>query len=138
MLSSAQKGAYWKARTRKWLVAQGYQVGDLEIVHWIFTKGGRIPTKRDQFGSDLLAVSLTEVVFVQVKGGRTGGTFPEARRKFAEFQFPPSTQQWVVAWAPRARKPVVVDCTRGEARTISKNLVNPACGILREIQRAPW
>ena len=123
MASNASRGAAAKARTKKWLIAQGYQVADLERVHWIFTSKGRLPTKRDQFASDLLAVSALEDVapvgptasiwFVQVKSGKSaiGGTFPDARRKFAEFSFPPSAAQVVIAWAPRARHPRIVDCT---------------------------
>ena len=86
---------------------------DLEIVRWVVKPDGqRIPVKRDQAGSDLLIFSLEEIIFVQVKGGKSavGGTFPAARRTFAEFVFPPTTKQWVVAWAPRARAPRIVDC----------------------------
>lgn len=111
---NATRGAYFKARTRKYLQKHGYQVAALEVVHWIFTPKGRLPTKRDQFGSDILAMNGTEVVFVQVKGGEAArtGYFPDARRKFEEFTFPPGTKQWVVAWAPRAREPRILDMTR--------------------------
>lgn len=126
MASNASRGAAAKARTKKWLQAHGYQVADLERVHWIFTPKGPLPTKRDQFGADLLAVPMTDrgawlglggvgpsdVVFVQVKSGKSaiGGTFPDARRKFAEFSFPRTTAQVVIAWPPRARVPRIVVC----------------------------
>lgn len=118
MASNASRGALAKARTKKWLVARGYQVGNLEEVRWIFrpgSEGGRMPVKRDQFGSDLLAVSAKEIVFVQVKSGEAArtGKFPEARRKFSEFTFPSGAKQWVVAWPPRSRDPRVVDMTPG-------------------------
>ena len=103
MASNAERGARAKSRTKKWLEAQGYQVADLERVYWIFTPKGRLPTKKDQFASDLLAVrdplvrvppyrvfhqemiGVADVVFVQVKSGKSasGGTFPAARRAFA-------------------------------------------------------
>lgn len=115
MPSNASRGAQAKSRTKKWLIAKGYQVGNLEEVRWVFKPdgGGRIPVKRDQFGSDLLAVSAREIVFVQVKSGASAATgrFPEARRRFADFRFPPNSKQWVVAWAPRAREPRIVDMT---------------------------
>ena len=98
-------------------------MADLERVHWIFTSKGRIPTKKDQMASDLLAVATpavnpyavttgrdARVLFVQVKSGKSaiGGTFPDARRKFAAFSFPGCTLQVVIAWAPRARHPRIV------------------------------
>ena len=111
-ISNAAKGAYYKARTKKWLQARGYQVFDLEMVRWIWRPGGeRIPVKFDQAGSDLLAMNAEELVFVQVKGGAqaAGGTFPAARREFAKFTFPPFVKLRVIGWVPRAREPRVVD-----------------------------
>jgi len=111
--SNNARGAYFKKRTRRWLMDRGYQVGALEIVHWIYRPGRPpIPVKRDQFGADLLAVNKVEILFVQVKGGKAavGGTFPDARRKFAEFTFPPGARRIVIGWPPRARRPRVVEC----------------------------
>ena len=127
MASNASRGAAAKARTKKFLQARGYQVADMEKVFYIFTPKGRIPTKRDQLGADLLAVPpihhatvhepLTEdgygkTLFVQCKSGKSaiGGTFPDARRKFAEFSFSPAhTAQVVIEWPPRARQPRIVE-----------------------------
>lgn len=119
MASSAEKGAHYKARSRKWFEAMGYTVASLEVVHWIFLKDpkpgqpDRMPTKRDQLGSDLLAVSATETIFIQSKGGDGAriGNFPDAFRKFAEFTFPAGSKQWVVAWPTGAREPRIIDCT---------------------------
>lgn len=113
MASNASRGARAKSRTKAWLIAQGYQVADLEQVYWIFTPAGRVPRKRDQFASDLLAVNGAHVVFVQVKSGESarGGTFPAARREFAKFVFPPASRQFVIAWPTRARVPRLVNCT---------------------------
>jgi hypothetical protein len=112
--SNAQRGAYYKARTKQWLERLGYQVAAMEIVRWIPRDGEKpIPVKRDQFASDLLAMNATEIIFVQVKSGRgatPGGTFPEAREKFEAFTFPLSVQRWIVAWPRGARTPRVVKC----------------------------
>jgi hypothetical protein len=114
MLSAAAKGQYWKARTKKFLETSGYQVAFLERVLWLQTGRGRIPVKRDQFASDLLAVNAAEVVFVQVKGGASRRSqLAAARKEFGKFAFPSGTQQWIVCWAPRARQPEIVVVSTG-------------------------
>jgi len=121
MTSSAHRGSYYKARTKRWLEAKGYQVADLEKMHWIFRAGQpALATKRDQFAADLLAVSARSVIFVQVKGASAArGNFPDARRKFAAFSFPPWTRQWVIAWPSGSRVPRIVEMRKesdGEAQ----------------------
>lgn len=107
----AKIGAYYKGRTKRWLIADGWQVADLEMVKWIPRKGGELlPVKRDQLGADLLAVCPTRgVVFAQAKGGATWRkNVSAARREFQRFAFPESTQRWIVGWTPRARQPEVI------------------------------
>ena len=112
MASNASKGASAKNKTRKWLSARGYTVCDMEIVRTIW-KGGKpaFSIKRDQCGSDLLAVGHETVIFVQCKSGASakGGTFPAARREFATFRFPKCTRQVIIAWPPLARVPRIVE-----------------------------
>ncbi len=110
MASNASRGAAAKARTKKYLMARGFQVADLERVHYIYTRAGMLPTKRDQFGSDLLAMSGDSLFFVQVKSGKSasGGTFLSARREFAKYRFPPFVDCLIVAWPPRAREPRII------------------------------
>lgn len=111
MASNVSRGAAFKGKTKKWLAARGYQVANLEEVRWIFTPRGRMPIKRDQFASDLLAVGNGVIVFVQVKSGASakGGTFPAARREFAKYTFPDGCRQLIVAWPPLARVPRLVE-----------------------------
>ena len=83
MPSSAKIGAYYKTRSRKWLEARGWQVADMEVVRTVWTRRHSalksFAIKRDQFGSDLLAMDSTQCMFVQVKGGKTAvGNFPLA------------------------------------------------------------
>jgi hypothetical protein len=138
MTSSAQRGSYYKARTKRWLESKGYQVADLEKMHWIFAnRGGRsepmIPVKRDQFGSDLLAVSARSVIFVQVKGASAArGNFPDARRRFATFQFPPWTRQWVIAWPARSRVPRIVEMKREADGETHVSVYRPEAGTADE------
>lgn len=123
MSSNAGRGAYFKGRTRKWLLAKHWQVADLEVIRYIYPPThiatghvrGPIATKRDQFGADLLAMSKKRIVFIQVKGGKQAignGQFPAAQRAFAAFVYPPTVERWIVAWAPRARVPRVLVLTQ--------------------------
>lgn len=132
---NAKRGAHYKARTRQWLRDHGYQFAEMEVVRWVFrgkqrgtasgvdlerfglepaapSRGDMFPVKRDQFASDLLAIKGEELIFIQVKGGDGAGTgtFPDARRKFAEFSFPSFVKLWIVAWPTRATQPRIIDC----------------------------
>lgn len=113
MPSAVQRGAYYKARTRRWLEAQGYQIFELEVVRWVKKPGGeRIPIKRDQLGSDLGGMREDGYVFCQVKGGaqaRGGGQFPPAQREFRRYRWGPASRRWIVCWAPRVREPRVIE-----------------------------
>lgn len=106
MKSNAQKGQYYKARTKKWLEGLGYQVAHLERVMWIHTKDRMVPVKQDQFASDLMAMTGTDLVFVQVKLGRK--SLKSARDEFQKFTFPPFAKRWIVIWELRKRVPDVV------------------------------
>jgi hypothetical protein len=115
MASNASRGAAAKAKTKRWLEARGYTVGDLEIVRWVWKFGKpAFAIKKDQWASDLLAIGHNTVLFVQVKSGASasGGTFPAARREFATFTFPDCTRQIIVGWPPLARTPRVVEVFR--------------------------
>jgi len=127
MASAAAKGQYYKSRTKKYLEAMGYQVAFLERVLWIQGAHGRVPVKRDQFGSDLLAVNLTDVIFIQVKGGVSRRSqLAAARREFERYAFPAGTQQWIVCWAPRARLPEVIVVSTGPVGALVAKLPPPA------------
>lgn len=112
--TAAKRGAYYKARARKYLQSQGFQVADLEVVRWLHPPGrDPIPVKRDQFGSDLLAVSGTDIVFCQIKGGKTWKQgVSKAKREFARFTFPPTARQWIICWPVRSRQPEIIEIER--------------------------
>jgi len=120
--SSATRGAYYKSKTRRWLVARGFQCGDLEKVHYIWTSGRRMATKRDQFGADLLAVSANRIVFIQVKGGQYArSSVAAARRTFDQYTFPTTVTRWIVLWPWRGRRPTIIESrARGEWKELSR------------------
>lgn len=112
-ISSAARGTYYRARSRRFLEGEGYAVADLEKMFRVFdrAKPERVLwTKRDQLGADLLAVNAREVLFVQVRGGRTARSkVAAALREFARWPCPRRARQWVMVWVPRAREPQIVD-----------------------------
>lgn len=111
MPSNAARGAAWKARTRRWLEHNGWIVVDLEIVRYLWTPAGRFPQKRDQLGSDLLAVSAHGYLWVQVKGyAARRPSLAKARRALAALPSPPATRKLIVLWRHRATDPEVVEC----------------------------
>jgi hypothetical protein len=82
----------------------------MERMFMLWIKGRMIPQKKDQFASDLLAVSEDEIIFVQVKMGKNHVS--EARKAFDQFVFPCFAQKWIVAWEPRVREPIIIKVTK--------------------------
>ena len=110
MASNASRGAAAKARSKRWIQAQGFEPFDMEIQRVVFTPNGMIPTKRDQLGSDLGYCTEDIVVFVQVKSGarRIAELLREARKAFSKYRFPRHSRQELHVWRPRARQPEVI------------------------------
>ena len=104
-------GNYYKLRTKKWLESEGYQVGTLEKMFRIYDEKKKMAlfVKRDQFASDLLAVSDKEVIFVQVKFNTARGKTAEAIREFNKFSFPKFVSKWIVIWQKGASEPEIVE-----------------------------
>lgn len=116
MPSNSVRGNYYKLKTKRWLEGRGYAVAVMERMYGVAP--GRF-VKVDQMGSDLLAVSTAEVLFVQVKmGGRTWrkrGWLSDATKAFDPFPVPPHGEQQVVVWEPGAREPLVYRRLAGES-----------------------
>lgn len=114
-MNNSKRGAYYKARTRRWLETRGWQVADMEVIRWVNAGAKRFGVKRDQLASDLLAVNSRTVAFIQVKGGKTAGgngQFLDAQRKFQACIFPQGTVQAIVAWSPGAKRPRIIRVPR--------------------------
>ena len=101
------KGNYYKLRTKRWLEKKGYQVSFLERLQRIYVKGKVIFIKKDQMASDLLAVSESEIIFVQVKLNRNN--IAQAVKEFSKFEFPAFVGKWIVVWEVRAREPEIIE-----------------------------
>lgn len=110
MPSNVARGNHYKARSKRVLERAGYQVADMELVRSVFTPAGMMYAKRDQWGSDLIAKTEDEVVFVQVKSVAAGRSpdLASARRAFAAAgPWPPGTRRLIHVWRRGAREPLV-------------------------------
>ncbi len=126
-ISNAARGAYFKARSKKWLQSRGYEVWDMEKVQMIYKPGPDGPelvraVKQDQLGADLGAMRGRRpkgtphrngiVLFVQVKGGETARSgLAAARRAFRQHDFPSGVQRHIHVWIPFSREPEIIDCS---------------------------
>lgn len=112
MPSNADRGARWKARSKKWLEQQGKTVFHMELHRVNFTRHGMIPTKRDQLGADLGYLDHNVVVFVQVKGGlRPQSTlWAEAKEAFSNYRWPRFSRRELHVWRPFASSPEIYIC----------------------------
>ena len=109
MSSNVAKGKYYKAKTKKWLAAQGYHVEDMEKMQRIFGGNGKIfLVHKDICGADVLAMNGKEIIFVQVKTKK--GDVNTAIKEFAKYPFPDSVLRWVVLWTPRVKEPLIHSC----------------------------
>ena len=109
----ANKGNYYKLRTKKWLENKGYQVATMEKMFRIFRPGAEaLFVKKDQFGADLLAMNEKELIFVQVKFNTARTKVEEAIREFNKYRFPPSQtiKRWVVVWEKGGHEPEITEC----------------------------
>jgi len=113
MATNAGRGAYYKGRSKKHLERAGYQVADMELVRTVWTPNGPVPTKRDQWGSDLVAKNSSETVYVQVKSVamRRRPDVAAAMRAFiAAGPWPPHTRRVVHVWRKFDAAPEVIEC----------------------------
>lgn len=103
----ANKGNYYKVKTKRYLEKQGYHVEYLEKMQRIVTKGGKtVFIKRDLFGADLLAVNSEQVVFVNVT---TKSHVSEHVKRFKAVPFPRFVDVWVLLWEARQKEPEIVE-----------------------------
>jgi hypothetical protein len=123
MGNTAAAAAHSIKRTKDWLEKNGYVWADMEIKKWIDPNRGHeaeieagtmgvqpmFPTKRDQFGCDLLAMNGVHVVFIQVK--TNDRHMRQGQRDLCSHPYPPGSKRWVVRWEKGAREPEILDCS---------------------------
>lgn len=111
MSSNSSRGAYYKKRSKDWLLERGHPVADMEIVRTNHTPNGVFTTKKDQFGSDLLYLAVDVPVFVQTKGGGkpTATLIKDAEKAFGEVKWSKHCRRELHIWRPRKRAPEIIE-----------------------------
>lgn len=105
-MSNVSRGTYYRYKTKKYLIAKGYEVEYLERLQRIQKPGGKaIWIKRDIFGCDLVAMDGNEVLWVQIKLGEKH--IAEGRKEFWNHKFPTDAKRVIFVWERNAREPLV-------------------------------
>jgi len=113
---SNRRGAYYEARTLKWLQDLGWQTKKVTTYRWLRFKDKKtgkevmVPQKTDLLGADIIAWSPRRMVYINSKLNRIGS----GRKKLLKWGLPNIIELWVIIWKPRARFPRVVDARTGK------------------------
>ena len=101
----ANKGAYYKRKTKDYFTELGYTTEYLEKLARIQTKEGKVTyVKRDLFGADGMSMNETETI---LWGSCTKANLSRNIAKFK--QYPAGgLKRWLVVWEPR-KPPEIVE-----------------------------
>ena len=103
----ANKGNYYKRKTKVWFEADGYTVEYLEKLQHIYAKGKVIYIKRDLLGADLLAVNDKEFILANVISNK--GDLAKHIKRFKEYPNPSFIKRLIVYWEARAKEPEIIE-----------------------------
>lgn len=104
----ADKGNYYKLKSKPWLQDKGYHVDYLErYVRFKDKKGKLLMIRYDIVGADGLAVSDSEFILWNSILGRAN--INRAIKKFLEFPNPPFVKRWILVWEKGAHDPEIID-----------------------------
>jgi len=103
----ANKGNYYKVKTKKWFEADGYTVEYLEKLQHIYAKGKVIYIKRDLLGADGLAVNDHE--FILWNSITNKGDISKHLKRFKEYPCPTFIKRYLVYWEVRASGPELIE-----------------------------
>ena len=97
-------GNYYLLKTKKFFENEGWTVKRTEYQYPI--PGTKLYRKIDIFGSDLIMMNGTDIVFVNVT---TPQNLSKHIHRFEEFPFPDSVKCWIVTWHERAKEPNITE-----------------------------
>jgi hypothetical protein len=110
----AQKGNYYKQKTKVYFQNLGYTTEYLERYKNIFTPNGILHIKQDLFGCDGMSMNGEQIIFWNSKFIGVDSSNTLIRDSFLEFQkfpFPKSEQikLLTVVWRERQRYPELIE-----------------------------
>jgi len=103
----ANKGNYYKVKTKKWFEADDYTVEYLEKLQHVYAKGKVIYIKRDLLGADGLAVNDNEFILWNSISNR--GDIAKHIKRFKEYPCPDFIKRYVILWESRAKEPELIE-----------------------------
>jgi hypothetical protein len=108
------KGNYHKLKTKKFLIADGYQVDYLEKLQRIVTRTGQvIHVKKDLLESDGYAVNATDFILWNVTDK---AHVSEHVKRYESLVLPPFIRCWIIIWEPRSREPTIIEVKEGQGK----------------------
>ena len=106
-MSKTSKGNYYRAKSRDFLVKQGYHVEIMEKYQRIYTKGKVIFNKNDLLGADLVAVSNEDFILVNVITNKTD--ISKHIKRFKGYPNPQFIKRVLMLWCPRVAIPDIIE-----------------------------
>jgi len=107
----SNKGNYYKQKTKKWFIDEGWACDFCERYRRFMVDGKVTHIKQDLFGADGIAMDGERIVFWNSKFGKS--SISGGIKEMARFPYPPCVTRWIVHWEKGAKQPTIVDV--GEA-----------------------
>ena len=104
-MSNRSKGKYYERKTKLYYEKKGYAVYNLESSKTIWTPKGMIFRTSDICGADLLCLSKSDIIFIQVKSNKAD--ISKGKKELLAHPFPPFVKKQVILWEVRAKKPLI-------------------------------
>lgn len=102
----ADKGNYYRRKTKKYFEELGYATEYLERYFRIAKPGGKtLLLKSDIFGCDGISMNGEEIIFWNSIFGR--GHLARAWEKMLSHPWPPHAKLWVIVWEKGAHGPEI-------------------------------
>jgi hypothetical protein len=109
----ADKGNYYKYRTKKWFLDQGWacelceKMRRIVIIDKATGRERVLFSKKDLFGADGISMNGEEIVFWNSKLNKSN--VAAGIKEMLKYPFPKSVERWIIVWQVRAKNPTIVN-----------------------------
>ena len=111
-MSNVGQGNYYKERSKKWFIKNGYECVLLEVNYTIRIPGKLLYKKFDPLGSDGVAWNKDEFILWNSKSTSTKSSSKiksSGRKEYSQYAFPQFIKKVLVVWKVGAREPEIVE-----------------------------